>query len=167
MSNAGIVLDNPTAKSVGGSGVDGNWTRSTNVPGYYGDDYQVHAATTGDGVGALDPRLPRAVATTTCTCAGPPRATGPSGSTVTVNTPSGPFKRWINQQVNGSRWISLGPYYFKAGYATGRAASPCTRRAPTATSSPTRCGSCPLDGFRRRSGQDGRPGAAFCAAPRH
>ena len=46
ISDYDIMLDNPTAKSVGGSGVAGNWTRSTNVYGYYGDDYQVRAGTT-------------------------------------------------------------------------------------------------------------------------
>ncbi len=28
-----IILDNPTAKSIGGPGAGGNWTRSTNISG--------------------------------------------------------------------------------------------------------------------------------------
>ncbi len=55
MSSSGIILDNPTAKSTGGTDVGGNWTRSTGVAGYWGTDYQVHAATTGTRLGALDP----------------------------------------------------------------------------------------------------------------
>ena len=117
LSDNGIVLDNPTAKSVGGSGVEGNWTRSTNVAGYYGDDYQVHAATTDPAWARWTPRLPstgyyeiylRWTAATD-------RA---SGITVGVNTPAGQYKRYINQRINGSRWFSLGQYYFKSGYAT-------------------------------------------------
>jgi hypothetical protein len=111
-----IVIDNPTAKSVGGSGVGGNWTRSTNVTGFYGDDYQVHAATSDTAWARWTPRF---------------RSTGyyevylrwtaatdrASAVQVTVNTPSGQYKRWVNQRVNGNRWYSLGQYSFKAGYA--------------------------------------------------
>jgi hypothetical protein len=117
LSGSGIVLDNPTAKSVGGSGVAGNWTRSTNVPGYYGDDYQVHAPTTDTAWARWTPRLPSTgyyeifLRWTAATDRG-------SGITVSVNTPSGQYKRWINQRINGSRWYSLGQYYFKSGYAT-------------------------------------------------
>ncbi len=36
---------------------------------------------------------------------------------VTVNTPSGQYKRFINQRINGGKWFSLGQYSFRAGYA--------------------------------------------------
>jgi hypothetical protein len=117
LSDYGIVLDNPTAKSVGGTGVAGNWTRSTNVAGYYGDDYQVHAATTDTAWARWTPRLPstgyyeilmRWTAATD-------RA---SSVAVSVNTAYGSYPRFINQRVNGSRWYSLGQYYFKSGYNT-------------------------------------------------
>ena len=107
MSSSGIVLDNPTAKSTGGSDVGGNWTRSTSVSGYWGTDYQVHAATTGTAWARWTPRLPstgsyeifmRWTAATDRS----------SGSTVTVNTASGSYNRYINQRINGSRWVSLG-----------------------------------------------------------
>jgi hypothetical protein len=111
-----IVIDNPTAKSVGGSGVAGNWTRSTNVPGYCGDDYQVHAATTGSAWARWSPRFPSSgnyeiyLHWTAAT----DRA---SSILVTVNTPAGQYKRYINQQINGSRWFYLGTYSFRAGYS--------------------------------------------------
>ncbi|MCE5255056.1 MAG: NlpC/P60 family protein, partial [Actinomycetia bacterium] len=41
-----IILDNPTAKSIGGTDLGGNWTRSTSSSGYYGSNYQTQAATT-------------------------------------------------------------------------------------------------------------------------
>jgi hypothetical protein len=118
MSDNGILLDNPTAKSVNGLGVDGNWTRSTNVPGYYGDDYQCHAPTTGTAWARWTPRFTSSGYYTVYMrwTAASDRGTG---TTVTINTSSGPSKRWINQTVNGNRWMSMGTYYFKAGYATG------------------------------------------------
>jgi cell wall-associated NlpC family hydrolase len=118
MSSAGIVLDNPTAKSAGGSDVGGNWTRSTSVSGYWGTDYQVHAATTGTAWARWTPRLPSAgyYEIFMRWIAASDRS---SGSTVTVNTPSGSYNRYINQRINGSRWVSLGTYYFKSGYSTG------------------------------------------------
>ena len=54
----GIILDNPTAKSTGGDDLGGNWTRSTSTAGFYGDDYQVRAATTSDSWARWTPRLP-------------------------------------------------------------------------------------------------------------
>jgi hypothetical protein len=118
MSSAGILLDNPTAKSVNGSGVAGNWTRSTNVSGYYGDDYQCHAPTTGTAWARWTPRLPSSGYYTVYMrwTAASDRGTG---ITVNVNTPAGVMRRYINQTINGARWNSLGTYYFKAGYAIG------------------------------------------------
>ncbi len=117
MSNSGIVLDNPTANSTGGSDVGSNWTRSTNVGGYWGTDYQVHAPTTGTAWARWTPRLPSTgyYEIFMRWTAGTDRS---SGSTVTVNTPSGSYKRYINQRINGSRWVSLGTYSFKSGYST-------------------------------------------------
>lgn len=116
LTDSGAVLDNPTAKSVGGTGVGGNWTRSTNVPGYYRDDYQVHAPTSGTAWARWTPRFPSTgyyevfLRWTSAT----DRA---SSILVTVNTPAGHYKRYINQRINGSRWFSLGQYSFRAGYA--------------------------------------------------
>jgi hypothetical protein len=111
-----IVLDNPTAKSVGGSGVAGNWTRSTNVAGYYGDDYQVRAATTASAWARWTPRFPTSGSYEVYM-----RWTAASDRTsaarVTINTPSGQYNRYINQQINGSRWYRLGTYSFRSGYS--------------------------------------------------
>ena len=116
LSDYDLMLDNPTAKSVGGSGVAGNWTRSTNVAGYYGDDYQVHAATTDTAWARWTPRFPSTGSYEVYLrwTAATDRA---SSIPVTINTPSGQYKRWINQRINGSRWYSMGVYSFKAGYA--------------------------------------------------
>jgi hypothetical protein len=115
-SQMGILLDNPTAKSVGGSGVEGNWTRSTNVAGYYGDDYQTHAATTGTAWARWTPRIPSSGYYTVYLrwTAASDRGTA---IPVTVNAPSGSYKRLVNERTNGSQWNSLGLFYFKAGYS--------------------------------------------------
>lgn len=117
MSSAAIVLDNPTAKSTGGSDVGGNWTRSTNVPGYWGSDYQVHAATTGTAWARWTPRLP-STGLYQIFMRWTAASDRSSGTKLTVNTPSGSYDRFINQRVNGSRWYSLGFYNFNAGYST-------------------------------------------------
>jgi|GEM_PF-1041900 len=111
-----IILDNPTAKSIGGSDVGGNWTRSTSVSGYHGDNYQVRAATTGTAWARWTPRFPTSGAYDIYMrwTAASDRA---SGALVTVNTPSGQYKRIVNQRVNGSTWYSLGRYTFAAGYS--------------------------------------------------
>jgi hypothetical protein len=116
--DSGIVLDNPTAKSVGGTDLAGNWSRSTSTSGYYGDNYQVQAAATATAYARWTPRLPAAgyynvymrwtSGTNRC-----------SAAQVHVNTPSGQYKRWVNQRINGGTWFSLGRYYFGAGYSTG------------------------------------------------
>lgn len=72
---SGIVLDNPTAKSTGGTDLGSNWTRSTSTSGYYGDDYQVRAATTSNSWARWTPGC-RQVATTASISDGP---VGPTG----------------------------------------------------------------------------------------
>jgi hypothetical protein len=118
--DAAIILDNPTAKSVGGDDVGGNWTRSTSVSGYRGDNYQVHAATTDTAWVRWTPRFPSSGSYDIYMrwTSASDRA---SGALVTVNTPSGQYKRIVNQRINGSTWFSLGRYSFAAGYspATG------------------------------------------------
>ena len=52
-----IVIDNPTAKSVGGNDDGGNWTRSTSIAGYYGDDYQTQAGTSATAWARWTPRF--------------------------------------------------------------------------------------------------------------
>lgn len=117
--DSGIILDNPTAKSVGGTDVGGNWTRSTSVTGYHGDNYQVHAATSQDAWVRWTPRLPSSGAYKIYMrwTSASDRA---SGALVTVNTPSGQYKRIVNQRINGSTWFSLGQYTFNAGYSPSK-----------------------------------------------
>ena len=116
--DTGIILDNPTAKSVGGGDLGGNWIRSTTSAGYYGDNYQNCAATTGTAWARWTPRFPSSgyyniyIRWT----AGSNRA---SAAQVNVNTPGGQYKRFVNQTINGGTWFSLGRYSFSAGYSTG------------------------------------------------
>jgi hypothetical protein len=116
LSDSGIILDNPSAKSIGGPGVGGNWSRSANVSGYYGDDYQLHAPTSDSVWARWTPRLPSTGSYEIFLrwTSGSDRA---SGILVTVNTPTGQYQRFINQRLNGGKWFSLGHYSFRAGYA--------------------------------------------------
>jgi hypothetical protein len=113
-----IILDNATAKSVGGDDDGGNWTRSTSIAGYYGDDYQTQAATTATAWARWTPRFPASgyydvyIRWT----AGSNRA---SMARATVNTPGGQRAVFLDQRYNGGMWYALGRYYFNAGYATG------------------------------------------------
>ena len=118
METSGIILDNPTAKSVGGSDLGGNWTRSTSNAGFYGDDYQTGAATTATAWARWTPRF----STTGYYdvylrwTSGSNRA---SSAKVTINTAGGQYTKYVDQRVNGGTWYSLGRYRFNAGYATG------------------------------------------------
>ncbi|NLT36246.1 MAG: hypothetical protein GXX83_10180 [Gaiellales bacterium] len=118
LSSSGILLDNPTAKSTGGTAVGGNWTPSTSVAGYHGFDYQVHAASTTRAWARWTPRLPASgyYYVYLRWTAWPNRATN---AKVTINTAWGQQVKYVNQRINGGSWYSLGRYYMKAGYATG------------------------------------------------
>lgn len=116
--NSGIILDNPTAKSTGGQDVSGNWTRSRSSSGYYGHNYQVRAATTATAWARWTPRLP-ATGYYNLYLRWTSAANRASGALVTINTPAGQYKRYVNQRINGGTWYPLGRYRFNAGYATG------------------------------------------------
>jgi hypothetical protein len=113
-----IILDNPTAKSIGGSDIDGNWTRSTSNTGYYGDNYQTQAGTTATAWARWTARFPASGYYNVYLrwTSGSNRATN---ARVHVNTGTGQTIRTVNQRNNGGTWNLLGRYYFKAGYATG------------------------------------------------
>lgn len=120
LSDAGIVLDNPTAKSTGGTSVGGNWTPSTSVGGYRGQDYQVHAASSTTAWARWTPRLPTSGyydVYIRWTTAYPNRATN---AKVTINTASGQRIKYVNQRSTGNYWYYLGRYYMNAGYYTGQ-----------------------------------------------
>ena len=116
--DSGIILDNPSAKTIGGTDLGGNWARSTSSPGYSGDGYQVQAATTATAWARWTPRLPTSGYYNIYLrwTSDPNRA---SSVQVNVNTPSGQYKRYVNQRASGGTWYSLGRYNFNAGYNTG------------------------------------------------
>jgi hypothetical protein len=118
LETTAIILDNPTAKSVGGSDLSGNWTRSTSTAGYYGTNYQTQAATTATAWARWTPRLSAAGYYDVYMrwTSGTNRA---SSAKVTINRPTGQTTTYVNQQLNGGTWNLLGRYYFNAGYATG------------------------------------------------
>lgn len=113
-----LILDNPTAKSVGGSDLGGNWTRSTSTSGYYGADYQVQAATSATAWARWTPRFPASGYYDVFLrwTAWPNRA---SSARVHINTAGGQYVKYVNQRTNGGAWNYLGRYRFNAGYATG------------------------------------------------
>jgi len=113
-----IILDNPTAKSIGGTDLGGNWARSTSSSGYYGSNYQTQAATTATAWARWTPRFSSTGYYNVYMrwTSGSNRA---SSAKVTINTAGGQYTRYVNQQTNGGTWYSLGRYRFNAGYATG------------------------------------------------
>ena len=115
---SGIILDNPTAKSTGGDDLSGNWTRSTSTPGYYGDGYQVRAATAATSWARWTPRLPSS-GYYNVYLRWTSHSNRASTALVHVNTATGQYDRYVNQRLNGGTWFSLGRYYFSAGYSTG------------------------------------------------
>ena len=116
--DSGIILDNPTARSVGGDDIGGNWTRSTGNAGWYGDNYQVQAATSAAAWARWTPRFPSS-GYYNVYMRWTSSSNRASGANVHINTPAGTYDRWVNQRINGGSWFSLGSYYFGAGYSTG------------------------------------------------
>ena len=118
LETTSIILDNPTAKSVGGSDLGGNWTRSTSNAGFYGDNYQTQAPTTATAWARWVPRIPASgyYHVYMRWAAGSNRA---SAAKVNINTATGQKVVYVDQRYNGGAWWSLGRYYFNAGYATG------------------------------------------------
>lgn len=110
-----ILVDNPSAKSTGGSGVGGNWSRSTSTSGYWRGDYQWHAATTASAYARWTPRIRTAgyyyvyVKWTS----GSDRATR---APLDINGARGTGRFYLNQQNSDGGWAYLGSYYFNAGY---------------------------------------------------
>jgi hypothetical protein len=113
-----ILLDNPTAKSTGGSDLGGNWTRSTSVTGYYGDDYQVQLGGSVTAWARWTPRL-NSSGNYDVYIRWTSSWNRASNARVTINTPAGQLVRYVDQKANGGQWYHLGRYYLKAGYSTG------------------------------------------------
>jgi hypothetical protein len=113
-----IILDNSTAKTVGGADLSGNWTRSTAVSGYYGSDFQIAPPANASVWARWTPRFTTAGYYTVYMrwTSGSSRA---SAAKVTVYTPRGAISRSVNQRSNGGAWNLIGRYYFSAGYSNG------------------------------------------------
>ena len=113
-----IILDNPSAKSVGGSDLGGNWTRASSVSGFYGSDFQVTPPTSAASWARWTPRF-----TSSGTYSVYMRWTSAgnraSAARVTICTPTGTLSRTVNQRSNGGTWNLIGRYYFSAGYSNG------------------------------------------------
>lgn len=113
-----LILDNPTAKTIGGDDIGGTWTRSASTAGYFQTDYQVHAATADMAWARWTPRFssPGYYNVYLRWTSSWNRA---SNAKVTVNTPGGQITARVDQRSNGGLWMKVGRYYFKAGYSTG------------------------------------------------
>jgi len=105
-----IIVDNPAAVFVG------TWPTSTSVAGYYGSNYQYHAAGTGANTATWVVTIPTAgnwdvYARWT---SGSNRA---SNAKYTVPHADGVSVVTVNQEINGGIWYKLGTYRFGAiGY---------------------------------------------------
>ena len=113
-----ILLDNPTAKSTGGTDVGDTWTRSTSTSGFYGADYQVQAATSSAAWARWTPRLPTSGYYNIYLrwTSGWNRA---SNAKVTINLPNTQLVKYVDQRSSGGSWVKIGRYYVNAGYSTG------------------------------------------------
>jgi hypothetical protein len=118
ISGSTVLLDNPTAKSTGGTDLGGNWTRSTSITGFYGHDYQTTLGSSTTAWARWTPRLTKSgyydlyIRWTSSWN----RA---SNARVTINTPGGQLVRYVDQRSNGGKWYSLGRHRLNAGYSTG------------------------------------------------
>lgn len=117
-SGNSLLLDNPTAKTTGGSDVGSAWSRSTSVTGYYQADYQTHEPTTASAWARWTPRFATAGYYTVYLrwTSGANRA---SNARVTINTPGGQLSTAVNQRSGNGAWVKIGRYYFQSGYSTG------------------------------------------------
>lgn len=105
-----VTIDNLDAANR----TSGTWTQSTNVKGYYGSNYHVRRAGTGSNTFTWNFHLPRASTYEVFVhyTAAFDRATN---APYTIHAKSGAVTKTVNQQTNGSRWVSLGTYAFDGG----------------------------------------------------
>jgi hypothetical protein len=103
-----IIKDNPSAAFVG------TWPLSTSTAGYYGANYQTHAAGTGTNTATWSFTIPTA---------GPWKvyarwtalSNRATNAKYTVNYAGGSVVVTVNQQASGGTWVLLGDYTFNAG----------------------------------------------------
>jgi hypothetical protein len=116
LETTALILDNPTAKSVGGSDIWSNWTRSTSVAGYYGSNYQVRLGTTAEAWARWTPRIPT-TGYYDIYISWPSGTDRTASAKVITRGAAGTYTNYIDQRTGGGRWTYLGRHYFAAGYS--------------------------------------------------
>jgi cell wall-associated NlpC family hydrolase len=119
LTDASILLDNPTAQTTGGKDTGGNWTRSTNCPGFYGHNYQVQRGTSSSAWARWTPRIPASGYYNVYVrwASASDRA---SNARMSVVNPTSTATRYLDQRSGGGAWYKLGRYYFNAGYSPSK-----------------------------------------------
>jgi len=111
-----IILDNPTAKTIGGTDISGNWARSTYFSGFYGTNYQATAGTSSGSWARWTPRIPASGYYDVYI-----RWTSGSGRTsaakVTMRGDIYSHTTSIDQRTGGGEWRLLGRNHFGKGYS--------------------------------------------------
>ncbi|MBU4580126.1 N-acetylmuramoyl-L-alanine amidase [Patescibacteria group bacterium] len=111
-----IIVDNLSDRY---TGVAGEWTHSTNVSGFYAEDYQTNAAGSGKDTFAWKPNIFKEGnydVFVWYTAAADRSIRAPY--TVFYQDASGKnYEKTIliNQKTNGGKWVSLGAFYFTTG----------------------------------------------------
>jgi hypothetical protein len=103
-----IIVDNPAAAFVG------TWPTSTSTAGYYGSNYQTHAAGTGSNTATWSFTIPTA-GSWTVYARWTALSNRASNAKYTVNSAGGSAVVTVNQQASGGTWVSLGTFTFNAG----------------------------------------------------
>ncbi|OYD06915.1 golvesin C-terminal-like domain-containing protein [Paludifilum halophilum] len=105
------IIDNADSGSISSAG---NWPTSTNVSGYYGDNYQPNAAGSGDDTFTwnFDPPETGVYRVSVHYTAASDRA---SDAPYTVEYADGQTTQRIDQRTNGGEWVDLGSFHFEKG----------------------------------------------------
>jgi hypothetical protein len=111
----GVIVDNADSSGVSLTGV---WTASSATPGFHGGDY-LHDGGVRDGScsARFTPSLPDA-GTYEVFLRWTAHANRASNVPVEIRLPGGSLQDvTVNQQVNGSQWVSVGSFSFAAGFS--------------------------------------------------
>ncbi|MEW6378760.1 MAG: Ig-like domain-containing protein [bacterium] len=103
-----IIVDNLNAVFVG------DWPSSTVIGGYYGTDYQWHAAGDGTSTAAWIPLLPQNREYKVY-ARWPASAEHASNAQYSIVYSGGTYTGTVNQQINGNTWTLLGTFSFIEG----------------------------------------------------
>lgn len=109
-----IIKDNADPTGVSQTGVWTVWTSSNGVAGYYGSNYLSDGNTGGGKSVQFTPDIPSAGIYQVYArwTQGSNRATN---APIIVTHASGTATVSVNQQINGSKWVPVGAYYFHMG----------------------------------------------------